>query len=186
VVVVVEPLAGGEPGQPLQVAGPVGVRSAPEGVTGGVHRRAEGEVGDGVDEPGHEPQPRAEHEAQQHDAEAEAEHGVVEQHAVPPVGRQVARVPGHHRLVGRRPPVEDHVAQLHVQETEQDGGMGVALLVGVGVVLAVHGHPLAGPDAGGDPCQDPEDDGDAGDRCRALWARARRKVVVTRLASWVR
>ena len=38
--------------------------------------------------------------------------------------------------------------------------MGIALDVGEGVVLAVHGHPLPGPDAGGDPDEEPEHLGD--------------------------
>ena len=41
-------------------------------------------------------------------------------------------------------------------QPEQHRGVGIALDVGERVVLAVHGDPLAGPDAGGDPGQDTE------------------------------
>ena len=42
---------------------------------------------------------------------------------------------------------------LHVDPAEQLRRVRIALDVGEGVVLAVHRHPLAGPDAGGDPDQ---------------------------------
>ena len=78
---------------------------------------------------------------------------------VPAVGRQVAGVAGHGGVVVGHLAVHPHVAELHRGPADEDRGVGVALDVGEGVVLAVHRHPLAGPDAGRQPGEDPADPG---------------------------
>ena len=169
-----------------EVARQVGVGAATEGVAGGVHRRAEGQVGDGVDQPAPAVPAtgRGRRRAGRRRWPGRGRRGRT---GSDPSGRGAGRGSTWPPCPCRRPPaVEDDVAQLHREVPEQDGGVGVALLVGVGVVLAVHRHPLAGADAGGDPGSTRKTAVTRGDRRRALWARARcRKVVVTRLASWV-
>ncbi len=51
------------------------------------------------------------------------------------------------------------IGQLDLRVAEQDRRVGVARHVGVGVVLAVHGHPLPGSDAGHRPDQKPGHNG---------------------------
>ena len=71
-------------------------------------------------------------------------HGAVEQHPVPAVRRQVAGVTGDLGGVVRDLAVEADVAELDPDPPEQDRGVGIAVDIGVRVVLAVHGDPLAG------------------------------------------
>ena len=147
VMVVVQPLAGGEEREPLQVPRRVLERLATEGVAHCIHSATEREVRHRVEERGHDAPDRAEHDAQEHDADAQSEERVVEQDAVPPIGGQIARVPRHLLGIVRHLAVERHVRELHADPTEQCGGVGIALDVGEGVVLAMDGDPLAGPDA---------------------------------------
>ena len=59
VVVVVQPLARGEPGEPLRVGGQVGMGPLAERVTDRVDRRVQRQVEHHVDERGEQPEPRA-------------------------------------------------------------------------------------------------------------------------------
>jgi hypothetical protein len=123
-----------------------------------VHRGVEHQVGDGVGHRGDSAGERAEQDDEQGDADAEPEEGPVEQDAVPAVGREVARVAPHLQLVPGDLAVEAHVAELDGEEALDQRGVGVALDVGVGVVLAVDGHPLARADPRRDPRGDPQDE----------------------------
>ena len=104
-----------------------------------------------------ETQPPAEQRAQPADADSEPQKGVVEQQRVPAVGRQVLGIALDGDTVARHPPVEDGVRELHAPEADQCRRMWVALEIREGVVLAVDRHPLAGPDAGHQPDEQPED-----------------------------
>src|SRR5205807_5823599 len=86
-------------------------------------------------------------------AERQADESMVEEHPVPTVGLKVTRVATDGRLVPRDPAVHDHIAELHGGVALEDRGVRIALDVGEGVMLAVHGHPLAGPDTGCYPGQ---------------------------------
>ena len=161
-MVVVQPLAHREPGQPPQVVSGVGVRLVAVGVAEGVYRRAHHQVDHRVHRGRQQAEPQPEEQAQDRDPDGQPEERVVEEDAVPRVGREVARVAGDDLLVLGDPAVEGDVAELHCGHAQQDGGVRVALDVGVRVVLAVHGHPLAGTDSGGDPREHPARGGDAG------------------------
>ena len=91
---------------------------------------------------------------------AEPEQGVVVEQPVGRRRRQVLGVAGDRLGVVGLAAVHRHVQHLHLDPAVEHGGVRVALDVGEGVVLAVHGHPLAGPDAGGDPDEEPERLGD--------------------------
>ena len=103
----------------------------------------------------------------------EAEQGVVVEQPVGPGRREVLGVAGDRRRVAGLAPVHRHVHHLHLDPAVEHGGVRVALDVGEGVVLAVHGDPLAGPDAGRDPGQEAEHLVAAGCRVSARCASAR-------------
>jgi hypothetical protein len=103
-----------------------------------------------------EPDLPADNGAEDPDADAEAEEGVVEEEAVPAVGGQVACVAGDLVAVLGHLAVQGHVGELHHGEALTDRRVRIALDVGEGVVLAMDGGPLAGPDAGRDPDHDAE------------------------------
>ncbi len=115
-----------------------------------------------MEERGHDAPDRAEHNAQEHDADAQSEERVVEQDPVPSIGWQVPRVARHLLGIVRHLAVERHVRELHADPAEQYGGVGIALDVGEGVVLAVDGDPLARPDADTHPDHEAEEPGQAG------------------------
>ena len=102
----------------------------------------------------------AEHGDQEGHAEGQAEEGVVEQHLVPAVLGQVLGVADDLLAVLGDPAVEHGVAELDQGVAEDDGRVRVALLVGVGVVLAVHRHPLPGSGARRHPDDEAAGEGD--------------------------
>ena len=156
VVVVVQSLAGGDEGEPLEVARGVVVGPATEVVGDRVHRRRAAEVDVDVDEGGEQPDLPSEHHDEHGDAEGETEQGVVVEQPVHAGRRKVLGVAGDRRGVPRLPPVHRDVEHLHLDPPVEHGGVRVALDVGERVVLAVHRHPLPGPDAGGHPRDDPK------------------------------
>ncbi len=160
VMVVVQAFAGSDQGQPLEVAGPVGVRAPAEVVSDGVDRSRAAEVQVDVHEGGEETDQRAEENDQNADPEAETEEGVIVEPPVGSCGRQVLGVAGHGLGVAGLAPVQADVAALHLDPAEQHGGVRVALDVGERVMLAVHGDPLSRADARGDPHEEPKHLGD--------------------------
>ena len=157
VVVVVQPLAGGHEGEPLQVAGVVVVGPATEVVGDRVHRGGASEVDVDVDEGCEQTDPPPGNRAQGGDPEAEADHGVVVEQAVEPGGWQVTGV----SLDGARVPclaaVHRHVHHLHLDPAIQYRGVRITLDIGEGVVFPVDGDPLPRPNPRGHPHHEPED-----------------------------
>ena len=156
VVVVVQSLAGGDEGEPLEVPGGVVVGPASEAVGDRVHRRRTAEVDVDVDEGGEQTDLPAEQHGERTDADGETEQRVVVEQPVHAGRREVLGVPGEGRRVARLPAVHRHVEHLHLDPPVEHGGVRVALDVGERVMLAVHRHPLPGPDAGGHPGDEPE------------------------------
>ncbi|MEY3093462.1 MAG: hypothetical protein RIU67_2245 [Actinomycetota bacterium] len=155
VVVVVQTLSGGEERQPLQVSGSIGVGPPAEVVSDPIHRRRSGDVQHGVSDGDDGTRERSEQEHENGDSDGQAQQRAVEEPPIPTIGREVACIAK--RLhVARRSSVQHDVRQLHPSPSEQHGRMRIALDIGVRVVLAVNGDPLAGLDAGADPHEDAE------------------------------
>ena len=93
---------------------------------------------------------------------ARPEEGVVEQHLVPTVLGEILGVADHLLAVLGDPAVEHGVAELDQGVAEDHRRMRVALLVGVGMVLAVHRHPLPGSGARRHPDDDAAHEGHRG------------------------
>jgi hypothetical protein len=108
----------------------------------------------------HERSQQADHWAEDHhqdaDADGQTQHGMIVEPAIGPGDGDVLGVPRQRVRVACLVAVQLHVAHLHSPPAQQHGRMRVARHVGEGMVLAVHGHPLPGPDAGGDPLQEAE------------------------------
>ena len=162
-MVVVQPFAGDEPGEPLVVGGQVVVGPlaplVPDPVDGASPQQVHRRMGHGRDQP----DLPSEHGDQEPDAEPEAEQGVIEQHRVPAVAGEITGIAADGHRVPGDSPVEQGVAELDPGVAEDDGRVRIALLVGMGMVLPVHRDPLPGSGPGRHP-----DDEPAGERHRRL------------------
>ena len=94
--------------------------------------------------------------AQRRGADDESEEAVPEQHALRPVVGDVPRIPLEHVGVLRFPEVVEDVPELHGPEPHEIRTVRIAFLVGEGVVLAMHRHPLPRGQAGRQPEGKPE------------------------------
>ncbi len=109
----------------------------------------------------------SEHGDQQRHAEGQAQQRMVEEHLVPAVLGQVLGVAVHLLGILGNPAVQHGVAELDQRVAEDHRRVRVALLVGVGVVLAVHRHPLSRSSARRHPDDEAAGEGDGwpqGDR----------------------
>lgn len=154
-VVVVQTFTRGEERQPLQVARSIGVGATAEVVADSVHSRRTRDVEHGVPD-GHDgARERTENHHEDRDSDTEAEKGSIEEPTIPTIGRKIARV-AQGVGVSRGLSIQRHIGQLNSTPAEEHGGMRITLHIGVGVMLAMHGHPLAGLDPGADPDQKAE------------------------------
>ena len=176
VMVVVEALAAGEPGQQPPVGGGVLEVPAAAPVAEGVDQgRDHEDVGARVQEPGGQTGPQTDERAQQAQPDPEAQEAVGEEQPIEPIGPEV----GSERLqrfhVARFAHVIRDVEELDAPEAEQPGAVRIALTVGEGVVLAMDRDPLLPALARGQPQHDAEADVRTGctrsDRCASARCR---------------
>jgi hypothetical protein len=161
-VVVVKALTRHKPGQPLIVRGQVVVRPLTPFVPNRVDCAAAENVGRCVDRSSDQPDFPAEHANQERDACGEAQKRVVEEQPVPTIAWQITGVAGHCVGVAGHPSVENGISELNRREPEDGRGVRVTILVGKGMMLAMHRHPLAGPGARCHPDHDSARKGDRG------------------------
>ena len=109
-----------------------------------------------MDERGKESDQGSEDDDQDGDADREAEERVIVEPAVGAGRLQIPCVSAQRLAVASLAAVEGDIAALDLEPSEQHGRVRVALDVGEGVVLAVHGNPLTWANAGRDPHEQPK------------------------------
>lgn len=147
VVVVVQAFAGREPGDRLQIGGGVGEGLVADDVADAVDDRVQENVEAGLEDIGHPARERPQQEKEEQDAERGAQDAVAKDPPVQPVVSDVGRKAGERLRVAGFAQVIESVAEQDAAQAFQLGAMGVALLVGVAVVLAMHRHPLFGDES---------------------------------------
>jgi len=143
VVVVVQALAAGQPGQHARVVcGVLEVLAAPPVPEAVDQRRQDEHIDDAVAEHGHDALPPADPEHHQRRAKNDARPAAREHAPLPSIRSQVGR----ERLDGLGLPgladVVVHVPQLHLPEAQQERAVRIAVAIDEGVVLPVHRNPL--------------------------------------------
>src|SRR3990167_1984350 len=104
--------------------------------------------------------PQSEDRAQRSYSKKQTQGPVVEEPAIKQVRLEITRVLGDDSgVVAERFQVMENVAQLDAPKSFEFRAVGISLLVREGMVLAVHGNPLPGRDAGGDPENESEHPG---------------------------
>src|SRR6266849_1722 len=94
--------------------------------------------------------------AEHNDAGSRSDQPVIEQQSVPTIHLDVVGVLLDGFWVASLPHVIEHITQLHGPKALQVWAVWVALLIRKRMVLPVHGHPLLGRQAGGDPQRESE------------------------------
>ncbi len=155
-VVVVEAFAGGQEGQPLQIARRIGIGPPAEVMSDGVHRRRTSEIEVHVHEGRQQPRHRAEQDHQERHAQTQTHQSPIEQDPVPPISRQILGVtPQSLGIVGLAA-IQRHIGDLDAHPAQQHRRVRITIDIGERMMFTVHRHPLAGPNSGRDPHEHPK------------------------------
>ena len=166
-MVVVKPLATGQPRQPLQVGRRVVIGLVTERMGNGIYRTREREVENEMKDRRRYPNHRPEYQHEDQRGEPKPDQCVIEQVLVNRRLRQVASELLHLCCIPGHSSVQEDVGQLDPDPAQLGRAVRIVNFVGERVVLAMHRSPLAGPDSSKEPDDDPKHPFESGRQCQS-------------------